>query len=94
MKPTAALFTVGLGGGVVVTLRAHRKPSSPWWDVRVGRSRLRRSDLPVVGAIGFAVVPLLRTAGRPAAASALAGFSTGAALGAVGTGLAEPLPAA
>lgn len=88
-----SLFALGLGGGVAVTLNAHRHPSSPWWDVRVGSTRLRRSDLPVVGTIALATASVLRSSGHRSAARALAGLGLGAALGATGTGLAEPLPA-
>lgn len=88
------LFALGLGGGIVVTRNAHRHPSSPWWDERVGRTRLRRSDLPVVGTIALGLVPVLRATGHASAARAITGLGLGAALGATGTGLAEPLPSA
>lgn len=92
VRAATALFAIGLGGGVVVTRNAHRHPSSPWWEERVGRTRLRRADLPLVGTIAFALVPALRASGHRSAGVALAGLGAGAALGAVGTGLAEPLP--
>lgn len=83
---------LGLGAGVAVTLQAHRAPLSPWWEARVGSTRLRRSDLPLGGAIALIAAIKLARAGHPGLARASAGLGLGAALGAVGTGLAEPLP--
>ena len=42
---TAVGLALGLGAGVAVTQRAHRAPISPWFEGRVGGTRLRRSDL-------------------------------------------------
>lgn len=83
---------LGLAAGVVVTRRAHRAPSSPGWDKRVGRTRLRRCDLPVGGTLALLVALVLGLAGRPGIALVVAGLGIGAACGAVGTGLKEPLP--
>jgi hypothetical protein len=86
-----ALVGAGLGAGVAVTLRAHRAPVSAWWDERVGRSRLRRSDLPVGGTAALLAAVALHRAGRRPAALAATALGLGAAAGALGTGLAEPL---
>jgi hypothetical protein len=83
--------TFGLTLGVAVTRRAHRHPSSPAWAARVGSSRLRRADLPVGGTSALVVAGVLRRAGRSKAALIVAALGLGATLGAVGTGLAEPL---
>lgn len=91
MKPVVAA-AVGLAAGIAVTRRAHRDPISPWWDVRVGRTGLRRSDLPVGGTLAGLAAALLRRAARPRAAAIVVGLGVGAAAGAVGTGLADPLP--
>jgi hypothetical protein len=88
----ATLAALGLGAGVAVTRHAHRVPASPWWDERVGRSKLRRSDLPVGGAVALLAAAALRTAGQRRAAWAIAAVGVGAAAGALGTGFAEPLP--
>jgi hypothetical protein len=88
----AAFAVAGAAAGVAVTLHAHRKPVSVWWDQRVSRSTLRRSDLPVGGTAALLAAVALRAAGRPRAALALTGLGVGAAAGAVGTGIAEPLP--
>lgn len=82
----------GLAAGVAVTRQAHRDPISPWWDVRVGSTRLRRSNLPVGGTLALLFALVLRGRGRPRAAAVMAGLGVGAAAGAVGTGLADPLP--
>jgi hypothetical protein len=58
----------------------------------MGRSRLRRSDLPVGGTAALLAAALLRGADRPGAARAVAALGIGAAVGAVGTGWTEPLP--
>jgi hypothetical protein len=58
----------------------------------VGRSKLRRSDLPVGGAAALLTAVVLRTTGQRRAAWAVAALGAGAAAGALGTGFAEPLP--
>jgi hypothetical protein len=88
----ATFLAIGLGAGIAVTRRAHRAPVSPWWDQRVGRSRLGRSDLPVGGTAALLMAAVLRGVDRPDAALAVAALGIGAAAGAVGTGWAEPLP--
>lgn len=83
---------VGLAAGVAVTRHAHEAPSSPWWDERVGSTQLRRSDLPMGGTVAFVLASGLRRIGARGAARAVRGLGVGAALGAVGTGLMDPLP--
>jgi hypothetical protein len=83
---------LGLAAGVAVTRHAHEAPASPWWNGRVGTSPLRRSDLPLGGAVALLLARRLRKAGRRGAARTVAGLGLGAALGAVGTGLLDPLP--
>ncbi len=89
-----AAAAVGLAAGVKVTRHAHASPSSPAWAERVGRTRLRRSDLPVGGTLALLTALGLRLAGRPGPALVVAGLGAGAAIGAVATGVADPLPAA
>lgn len=91
MKPAIAA-AAGLAAGVAVTRRAHRDPISPWWDVRVGSTRFRRSNLPVGGTLALLAATVLRKAGRLRAGAIVAGLGVGAGLGAVGTGLVDPLP--
>jgi len=91
MKAVAAA-ALGLAAGIVVTRRSHRAAISPWWDERVGPTRLRRSDLPVGGTLALLTAAALRQLGHPGAAGVIAGLGVGAAAGAVGTGLAHPLP--
>jgi hypothetical protein len=82
---------VGLAAGVVVTRHSHRSPSSPKWALRVGRTRLRRSDLPVGGTAALVLALVLALAGQSGPATVVAALGVGAAAGAVGTGLADPL---
>lgn len=90
----AVAAAVGLAAGVGVTRHSHRSPSSPGWAKRVGGTRLRRSDLPVGGTLALVVALGLQVAGQSDAALVVAGLGAGAAAGAVGTGLADPLPPA
>jgi hypothetical protein len=94
MKPgsVAAFIVLGLSAGVAVTRHAHRAPLSPWWDQPAAGSRLRRSDLPVGGGAALLAAAVLRAAGRRRAALIVSALGIGAAAGAVGTGLADPLP--
>lgn len=89
---TAVAAGLGLAAGVAVTRRAHLDPISPWWDRRVGATRLRRSNLPMGGALALLTAAALRGSGRSGAAAVAAGLGLGAAAGAVGTGLTDPLP--
>jgi hypothetical protein len=90
---TAAGLALGLGAGVAVTQQAHRAPLSPWWDGRVAGTRLRRSDMPVGGTVALLVAGRLRGTGRRRVSAFVTGLGLGAAFGAVGTGLLDPLPA-
>lgn len=92
-KNQAAFVALGIAVGVVVTRRAHRAPSSPGWAERVGSTRLRRSDLPVGFAVAMVTALGLTKFGKPNAAGLVAAWGVGAGIGAVGTGLAEPLDA-
>jgi hypothetical protein len=83
----------GLAAGIAVTAHSHRSPSSPGWAKRLPGTRLRWADLPVGGCVAIGAAGLLRLAGRRAPATVAAGLALGAAVGAVGTGLVEPLPA-
>jgi hypothetical protein len=83
---------VGLAAGVIVTRQAHRKPSSPGWALRVGNTRLRRCDLPLGGSLALLAALVLAVAGHPGLAIVVAALGIGAAVGAVGTGLTDPLP--
>jgi hypothetical protein len=85
------LVAVGIATGVAVTLRAHRAPTSPGWAQRVGRTRLRRSDLPVGFTVALLAAFVLNRLGKKRAAQLVAAWGLGAGIGAVGTGLAEPL---
>jgi hypothetical protein len=83
---------VGAVAGVAVTRHAHRRPASPWWDQRVGNSILRRSDLPVGGAAAVLAAAVIAATGHHRVALAVFAVGVGAAVGAVATGFAEPLP--
>jgi hypothetical protein len=87
-----AAFGLGLAGGIVVTRHAHVSPASPGWAQPVGRTGLRRSDLPVGGTLAFGMALVLRRVHRPRTALVVAALGLGAAAGAVGTGIADPLP--
>lgn len=91
MKPLLAAV-LGLAAGVVVTRRSHRDPITPWWAEPVGSTRLRRSDLPVGGTLALLAASALRRSGHQGAAAVVTGLGVGAAAGAVGTGLMDPLP--
>src|ERR1039457_6039088 len=96
MRPrsVAAFIVLGLTAGVAVTHHAQRSPASPCWAQPAARSPLRRSDLPVGGAAAFLVAAVLRGTGQRRAALAVTALGIGAAAGAIGTGLPEPLPPA
>lgn len=89
-----SIIATGLGAaaGVAVTRHAHASPVSPWWDERVGSTPLRRSDLPMGGTVALVLSRSLRKRGCRRTARLLGGLGVGAALGAVGTGLLDPLP--
>ena len=83
---------LGVAAGVAVTRHAHEAPVSPWWDERVGSTQLRRCDMPVGGTLALVLARRQRKHGRRRTAGILGGLGLGAALGAVGTGLLDPLP--
>lgn len=89
---TAAGLALGLGAGVAVTQQAHRSPLSPWWDARVATTPLRRSDLPIGGTVAFLLAAWLRVRGHRRASAFVRGLGIGSAVGAVGTGVLDPLP--
>jgi sphingomyelin phosphodiesterase 2 len=88
----SAFAAIGMGAGVAVTRHAHRSPLSPWWDQRVGNTRLRRSDLPMGGVAALLTAAALRAAGQHTVARATTALGIGAAAGALTTGFADPLP--
>lgn len=93
MKSLVMLATgIGLGGSAAATYRAHRKPMSPEWDDPVGDTRLRRSDLPIGGAVAMALALGSLVTGHRKAAAVFAGAGLGATAGSLGVGLMEPLP--
>lgn len=81
-------FALGLGAGVVVTRRLHNDPDAGPWGERIGRTRLRYANVPVGGTIALTASTFLprRIAGPVRA------LGVGALIGAVGWGLADPLP--
>ena len=76
----------------MVTLHSHRHPSSPGWAKRVGPTRLRRSDMPLVGVLALLVATVLARLGHRGSAAVAAGLAVGATTGALGTGILDPLP--
>jgi len=88
----AVAGAVGLAAGVALTRHAHRAPITPGWAERVGRTRVRRANLPVGGTLVLLVATVLHRTGRPCAAHVVAALGIGAAVGPVATGLADPLP--
>lgn len=92
MLGMAAASAVGLAAGVAITRHAHRRPITPGWAKRVGRTRFRRANLPVGGTLVLLVAAALHRAGRTRAAHVVAALGLGAAAGPVATGLADPLP--
>jgi hypothetical protein len=89
---TAAGLALGIGAEVAVTQQAHRAPLSPWWDAHVATTPLRRSDLPIGGTAALVLSAWLRARGHRRQAGFVRGLGIGAAIGAVGTGLGDPLP--
>jgi hypothetical protein len=87
-------LVAGLGASAAVTRHSHASPSSPGWALRVGRTRLRRSDMPVGGTLLLMVALVLALLGQSGAAAVVGALGIGSAVGAVGTGLADPLPPA
>ena len=81
-------FSAGLAAGIAVTRRLHSSPDAGRWGERIGRTRLRFANLPVGGTIAIAASLLLpRNVAVPVRA-----LGAGALVGAVGWGIADPLP--
>ena len=85
---SALAFSAGLSAGVVVTRRLHADPDAGRWGERIGRTRLRFANLPVGGSIALAVSVFLRRR----VAVVIRALGAGALVGAVGWGIADPLP--
>jgi len=84
----AVAFATGLGAGIAVTRRLHEDPEAGGWGARLGRTRLRVANIPVGGSIALAVSLVL-----PRRAAVVVGaLGAGALAGAVGWGIADPLP--
>lgn len=90
MGPSVAAFAAGLAAGIKVTSDLHSSSDAGKWGERLGSTRLRYANLPVGGTIAIVVSLVLpaRVAG-PARA-----LGAGAVAGAVGWGIADPLPRA
>lgn len=88
-KAAAAIAAAaGLAAGIAVTRRLHDDPAAGRWGARLGRTRLRYANLPVGGTLA-----LLASRYVPGRLSRPVGaLGVGAMLGAVGWGLADPLP--
>ena len=85
---TPLAFAAGLAAGIPVTRRLHASPDAGRWGERIGRTRLRFANLPVGGTIAIAASLFLpRQVAVPVRALGLGAF-----LGAVGWGIADPLP--
>lgn len=82
-------FTGGLAAAVVVTRGLHVDPDAGIWGKRLPGTRLRFANLPVGGTIAIVLSTRLP---RPVAGP-VAALGAGAFAGAVGWGLADPLPA-
>lgn len=90
MRLTVPAFAAGLVAGIKVTSDLHSRPDAGKWGDRLGSTRLRYANLPVGGTIAIVVSRLLpvRVSGPVRALGA------GAVVGAVGWGIADPLPPA
>ena len=88
MRASVLAFAAGLAAGLKVTSDLHSDPDAGKWGERLGSTRLRYANLPVGGTIALAVSLLLPDgAARPVRA-----LGAGAVVGAVGWGIADPLP--
>jgi hypothetical protein len=81
-------FAGGLGAGVKVTRRLHNDPDAGVWGKRLAGTHLRYANLPVGGTL--ALVAARHVPSR--LAPMVRALGVGALLGAVGWGLADPLP--
>ncbi|MDQ3758936.1 MAG: hypothetical protein M3331_03195 [Actinomycetota bacterium] len=88
MLVNIAAFAFGMTAGVRVTKRLHNDPDAGKWGERLGTTRLRFANLPVGGTIALTAASLL----PPAIAGPVRFLGAGAVMGAVGWGLADPLP--
>ncbi len=85
---TALAAVAGLAAGIAVTRHLHEDPDAGRWGRRLGRTRFRYANLPVGGTIALVMSRYLpRGLAGPVGA-----IGVGALLGAVGWGLADPLP--
>jgi len=84
----ALAFTAGLAAGITVTRRLHDDPDAGRWGERLGPTRLRFANLPVGGTIAIVVSTVLPRG----PAVAVRALGAGALVGAVGWGIADPLP--
>jgi hypothetical protein len=83
-----AAFCAGLAAGIKVTRDLHGDPNAGRWGERLGQTRLRYANLPVGGTLAIAISAVLpRGAAGPVRA-----LGAGAVVGAVGWGIADPLP--
>lgn len=90
-KAQLAAFGAGLGAGIYVTKKLHQ--SNGFWARPIpvpGLRRYRMADLPVGGTL--AVGAALLTRHDPTLSHILLSAGAGMTVGAVGTGLADPLP--
>ena len=85
---SAVAFAAGLTAGITVTRRLHRDPDAGKWGERLGSTRLRFANLPVGGTIALSLSSVL----PPRLAGPVRSLGAGAVAGAVGWGLADPLP--
>ena len=88
MRVPVVAFAAGLAAGIKVTSDLHSNLDAGRWGDRLGRTRLRYANLPVGGTIAIVVSLLLP---EPVAGPARA-LGAGAVVGAVGWGIADPLP--
>ena len=80
-------FSTGPTAGIAVTRRLHRDPGGRWGE-RLGKTRLRFANLPVGGTIAIALSMVLPSR----VAVPVRALGVGALVGAVGWGIADPLP--
>lgn len=84
----AVALSAGLAAGIKVTRDLHDNPDAGRWGERLGPTRLRFANLPVGGTIAIGISAMLPRR----AASPVRALGVGALVGAVGWGIADPLP--
>ena len=90
MRLTVPAFAAGLAAGLKVTSDLHSSPDAGKWGNRLGSTRLRYANLPLGGTVAIVIALLL-----PArVAKPVRALGVGAVVGAVGWGVADPLPPA